>query len=136
MRDTVHFSPDVFDRICRLCDGDFSDFSVLVVGDIMLDKYISGKVKRISPEAPVPVFLMEGQYSVLGGAGNVVTNLRKLGVAASFIGRVGDDAEGLSVESMLLECGASVPLLVKSGVTSVKARLLGNGHQQMMRLDR
>ena len=136
MRDTVHFSPDVFDRICKLCAGDFSDFSVLVVGDIMLDKYISGRVKRISPEAPVPVFLMEDQYSVLGGAGNVVTNLRRLGVAASFIGRVGDDAEGADVESMLNDSGASVPLLVRSGVTSVKSRLLGNGHQQMIRLDR
>ena len=136
MREAIHFSTEVLERICRLCLGGFDDFSVLVIGDIMLDKYISGKVKRISPEAPVPVFLVGEQYSVLGGAGNVVSNLLRLGVRTSFIGRVGDDAEGIVIENMLLEAGAAVPCLLKSGVSSVKARLLGNGHQQMMRLDR
>ena len=113
MGEATHFSTKVLERICRLCLGDFRDFSVLVIGDIMLDKYISGKVKRISPEAPVPVFLVGEQYSVLGGAGNVVNNLLHLGVRTSYIGRVGDDAEGSVIENMLLEAGAAVPCLLK-----------------------
>ncbi|MDO5562780.1 MAG: bifunctional heptose 7-phosphate kinase/heptose 1-phosphate adenyltransferase [Synergistaceae bacterium] len=136
MRNQTHFSPDALDKIYELCSGGFSDVKVLVVGDIMLDRYISGVVKRISPEAPVPVFLVKDEKYILGGAGNVVMNLRRLGVTTKFLGRVGDDPEGRRVAEMLKASGADSTGLVYRGCTSLKTRLVGNGRQQMMRLDR
>jgi len=135
MRNLTHFSPTVFKRIKDLCTGGFDEISVLVVGDIMLDRYISGKVKRISPEAPVPVFLVQNEYDVLGGAGSVVANLRKLGVKTSFIGRVGSDSESEYIAKMLRDIGAEESSLAYRGKSSVKTRILGNGRQQMIRLD-
>lgn len=68
-----------------------------VVGDIMLDRYVGGVVERISPEAPVPVLRVERQTAMLGGAGNVVRNLRALGAAARLAGVVGDDDAGREI---------------------------------------
>lgn len=135
MRNLTHFDPDVSKRIKTLCTGGFDEVSVLVVGDIMLDRYISGKVKRISPEAPVPVFLVKKEHDVLGGAGSVVSNLRRLGVETSFIGRVGNDRESEYIAKMLRDVGAEELSLAYRGTSSVKTRLLGNGRQQMIRLD-
>jgi bifunctional ADP-heptose synthase (sugar kinase/adenylyltransferase) len=71
--------------------------SVLVIGDVMLDRSIYGVVERISPEAPVPVLTEERDTAAPGGAGNVVRNLTALGAAVAFIAVVGDDAAGSDV---------------------------------------
>ena len=72
---------------------DFSGTAILVIGDVMLDRYLAGEVARISPEAPVPVVRLARRWSVPGGAGNVARNLSRLGVDARLAGLVGDDAE-------------------------------------------
>src|SRR5262249_51176975 len=76
---------------------------VLVVGDIMLDRFIYGGISRISPEAPVPGLRSEHTECVLGGAGNVVRNLSAVAARPSFAGVVGEDAEGETIRSMLAE---------------------------------
>ncbi|MGH7056820.1 MAG: PfkB family carbohydrate kinase, partial [Acetobacteraceae bacterium] len=68
--------------------------SVTVIGDVMLDRYLYGTVRRISPEAPVPVLAVEREALMPGGAGNVVRGLTALGAAAAFISVVGDDEAG------------------------------------------
>jgi D-beta-D-heptose 7-phosphate kinase/D-beta-D-heptose 1-phosphate adenosyltransferase len=66
---------------------------VLVIGDVMLDRYLIGDVSRISPEAPVPVVLLKSQHDRAGGAANVAANLTLLGIKTHIIGCVGDDGE-------------------------------------------
>ena len=77
------------------------DKRVLVVGDVMLDEFVWGKVSRISPEAPVPVVQVTGQSFHLGGAGNVAANVRTLGGAAALVGLVGRDAAAAGVDLSL-----------------------------------
>jgi len=72
---------------------DFDGIRVLVVGDVMLDAYIAGQTRRISPEAPVPVVSVEQRWFVPGGAANVARNLARLGVDAALVGLVGRDAD-------------------------------------------
>src|ERR1700678_4605471 len=79
--------------------------SVLVVGDVMLDEWIWGTVSRISPEAPVPVVAVDDHSFTLGGAGNVVKNLRALGVEVTFAATVGQDGCADQVRSLLNESG-------------------------------
>ncbi len=108
-----------------------------VVGDIMLDRYVGGVVERISPEAPVPVLRVERQTAMLGGAGNVVRNLRALGAAARLAGVVGDDDAGREIRARLREDGPAVGFFLAtedSRRTSVKTRFLA-GNQQLMRAD-
>ena len=109
---------------------------VLVVGDLMLDRFTYGKVERISPEAPVPVFQIREQKEMLGGAGNVVANLRALGCSVSVVGLVGRDTDGDRVERMLKECGAK-PMLFRPAdfPTIVKMRLIASG-SHLSRVDR
>ena len=66
----------------------------LVIGDIMLDRFIYGKVERISPEAPVPIFRYDHEKEMLGGAGNVVANITSIGSKCDFLGVIGNDPEG------------------------------------------
>ena len=73
----------------------------LVVGDLMLDRYLWGKVERISPEAPVPVVLIEKDTVCPGGASNVAANLISLGVSCALIGCVGNDADGTQLKDVL-----------------------------------
>lgn len=109
---------------------------VLVVGDLMLDRFTYGKVERISPEAPVPVFQICEQKEMLGGAGNVVANLRALGCSVSVVGLAGRDADGDRVEKMLKECGARPMLFRPAGFpTIVKMRLIASG-SHLSRVDR
>lgn len=121
--------------IKSLLSGGFANFPVIVVGDVMLDHYISGGVDRISPEAPVPVIRVKNDRYVLGGAGNVVMNLRGLGVPVKIFGRIGDDHAGDKVLNLLNDAGAE-PELFKTGATILKTRVLGDGRQQMLRIDR
>lgn len=109
---------------------------VVVVGDVMLDRFISGTVERISPEAPIPIFKVTGETRMLGGAGNVVRNLATLGAATHFVGVIGNDRTGDEVASLLdQEDRATASLLTDDArPTTLKARYVAAG-QQMLRAD-
>lgn len=113
---------------------EFEKKKIVVIGDIMLDKYVSGKVVRISPEAPVPVIIVESEIYELGGAGNVSNNVLSLGGEAILFGFIGDDSEGEIVKK-LLEENKVKNYLGHNHRTTVKERIIG-GHQQIVRCDR
>jgi D-beta-D-heptose 7-phosphate kinase/D-beta-D-heptose 1-phosphate adenosyltransferase len=110
---------------------------VFVVGDLVLDEYIEGRVTRISPEAPVPVILEEGRRWVLGGAGNVAANVAAIGAKARLCGRVGEDGEAILVRGLCAQEGidASAVVTDRATPTTRKTRLLA-GYQQLARIDR
>jgi D-beta-D-heptose 7-phosphate kinase/D-beta-D-heptose 1-phosphate adenosyltransferase len=110
---------------------------IIVVGDVMLDHYIMGRVRRISPEAPVPVVEHENDRFLPGGAANVARNLAALGARVHLYGAVGRDIYAGILRRALAEGGSRHGLLVpESGrPTTVKTRLLA-GHQQVVRIDR
>ena len=110
---------------------------ILVLGDIMLDEYISGEVKRISPEAPVPILNFTKQKVVLGGAGNVAHNLANLYSNVLIATIVGDDSPGEKLEKLLNQVGISTKFILKSKYvnTTHKTRFLSKG-SQLMRLDK
>jgi rfaE bifunctional protein kinase chain/domain len=109
---------------------------VFVMGDVMLDTYLTGEALRISPEAPVPVVRIEQTRHLLGGAGNVALNIAALAGKASLVGIVGSDAEGRRLESMLRDARVDSRLVVSDDrPTTQKTRVLAR-HQQMIRLDR
>lgn len=108
---------------------------VLVVGDVMLDKYYYGEVARISPEAPVPINHIINTKQTLGGAANVAHNLALLGCQTSIAGFIGDDHHGQTLVDKLLDLDIDYFNLVHtSRPTTTKIRIIG-GHQQMLRLD-
>ncbi len=108
---------------------------VLVVGDVMLDKYYFGEVTRISPEAPVPITHVLKTKDQLGGAANVAHNLALLGCATSIAGFVGDDHYGETLAEKLISRGIEYFDLIRTAhPTTTKIRIIG-GHQQMLRLD-
>jgi len=119
----------------QLCLGKFAQLRAVVVGDFMLDRYISGSVGRISPEAPVPVIKFTDEKFVPGGAGNVVANLVGLGVSVTVVGRVGKDAYGNKLLSLRAMKNVDTSLIVENDITTVKTRILGDGRQQILRLD-
>jgi D-beta-D-heptose 7-phosphate kinase/D-beta-D-heptose 1-phosphate adenosyltransferase len=110
---------------------------VLVLGDVMLDEFLWGRVARISPEAPVPVVEVERQSYHLGGAGNVASNLRSLGGEAVVAAVVGRDAAAETLRASLRRAGiASTLVVADSGrPTTVKTRIVAH-HQQVVRADR
>jgi D-beta-D-heptose 7-phosphate kinase/D-beta-D-heptose 1-phosphate adenosyltransferase len=110
----------------------FSAKKVIVLGDLMLDRYIWGDVSRISPEAPVPVVEVKKDTVSLGGAGNVVQNLASLGAQAVLTGIVGDDPEGRWVRDKA--AGSRGVFLDRSRSTTVKTRIIAH-HQQVVRVD-
>ncbi len=114
----------------------FRPFRALLLGDFMLDAYTTGRVKRISPEAPVPVMEVLKQESRPGGAGNVALNLAALGGSVIAMGRIGPDAQGLELKEGLAKSGVDVEeLLIEHGLgTPVKTRLIADS-QQLLRLD-
>ena len=114
----------------------FADMEILVLGDVMLDRFIWGAVRRISPEAPVPVVEVARETSMLGGAGNVLRNLRSLGARASLCGVVGDDEPGRRIDALLNEIGVASDGLVKTmnRNTTVKTRIVAHS-QQVVRVD-
>ena len=115
----------------------FPNTRVLVIGDIIMDEYIWGDVSRISPEAPVPVVDVKRETKMLGGAGNVVSNIASLGGEAILCGVVGDDSRGRQVLKMLKILGASTEgILQEPGrPTTIKTRVVAQ-HQQVVRVDR
>ena len=110
---------------------------VLCIGDVMLDHYIYGQVERVSPEAPIPVLWIEREMKTLGGAGNVLRNLRALGASSSFISVVGNDEAGREIGRLVeAQDGAEAHVLVQPHrTTTVKTRYIG-ANQQLLRADR
>lgn len=110
---------------------------VLVIGDLMLDRYLWGEVERISPEAPVPVVLLDKETESAGGAANVAANLVGLGVPTRLIGYVGADEQGSRLKRAIDNAGIDTRAILHAEThpTIAKTRIIG-GHQQMMRLDR
>jgi D-beta-D-heptose 7-phosphate kinase / D-beta-D-heptose 1-phosphate adenosyltransferase len=115
---------------------------ILLVGDVMLDRYLWGDVERISPEAPIPILRVGRQEHRLGGAGSVASMLATLGAQSILAAVVGDDVEGRIVRELLdnLDVNRRLVLTVADRCTTVKERLLGRAQQryphQMMRVDR
>jgi len=113
----------------------YKKVKVLVIGDIMLDRFVYGSVKRISPEAPVPILKAMEEKLVLGGAGNVAANLVALGCQTVFAGVIGKDKWGKKLSELLTEAGVNAYLLkLENYPTIVKTRLISNGNH-MLRVD-
>lgn len=113
----------------------FDQAKVLVVGDVMLDRYWHGATSRISPEAPVAVVKVENTEDSPGGAGNVALNIAALGAAGSLVGVVGDDDPGKELEARLNAAGVFCDFQkVQSKPTVTKLRVISR-HQQLIRLD-
>ena len=122
-------------QLSRVVESSFGRPNVLVVGDVMLDKYVWGDVDRISPEAPVPVLRTTRQSQQAGGAANVAMNLSGLGARTTLVGIGGDDDDQRALDKLLLEGGITVSMVARPGSpTTTKLRILA-GHQQMLRLD-
>ena len=114
------------------------DLKILVIGDIMLDRYIIGTVDKISPEAPVPVVNVTKEYSTLGGCGNVVANLCTLGANIKVIAKVGDDEAANEIMNHLDELRVERNLvLVPEICTTEKIRIIAEHREmQMLRIDK
>jgi D-beta-D-heptose 7-phosphate kinase/D-beta-D-heptose 1-phosphate adenosyltransferase len=110
---------------------------VVCVGDLMLDRYVEGRVSRLSPEAPIPVLEVQHESAMLGGAGNVLRNLAALGVASEFVAAIGVDRAGRELASLVAKEPHVTPRLVSipDRETSVKTRFVA-GNQQLLRADR
>ena len=113
---------------------DFTRSRILVVGDIILDKYFHGSVSRISPEAPVPVVLKHYEKTVPGGAANVANNLQKLRANVVLVGIAGNDNNGWLLSSILKEENIDTDVVMGENPTVTKIRIIGE-HQQICRLD-
>ncbi len=114
----------------------FSNLKILVVGDLMLDRYVTGTVSRISPEAPVPVVCVTDETCRPGGAANVALNIQKLGAKALVVGLVGNDENAITLTGILKGDGISIGNIVVSEVcrTTVKTRVVAE-RQQVVRVD-
>jgi D-beta-D-heptose 7-phosphate kinase / D-beta-D-heptose 1-phosphate adenosyltransferase len=121
--------------ILNLLEGGFSRLKILVVGDIMLDRYIHGEVERISPEAPVPVIRHAQRYERAGGAANVAMNLAGLGCGTVLAGFWGEDTEKAELRALLDHVGVDTVGVVTSSLPTIsKTRIVGR-MQQLLRLD-
>src|SRR5438046_7113680 len=115
---------------------DFSNATILCLGDVMLDRFAYCDTERISPEAPVPILLLQRTQSMLGGAGNVARNIAALGGKAVLLGLLGGDAAAGEVRALI----EATPGLIDRNVTSArrptvrKTRYIA-GHQQLLRID-
>lgn len=114
----------------------FNSLRVLIVGDVMLDAYVWGKVERISPEAPVPVVVAHRREYRLGGAGNVILNVHALGAEPIICSVIGQDTEALNLLSELEKRGLRTDGILQSPdrITTVKERIIA-GSQQVVRVD-
>ena len=122
--------------VIELLTEKITHLRIAVIGDVMLDRYAYGEVRRISPEAPVPVTRVKRLTSVLGGAGNVAANLAGLGVQVYVAGMTGEDDHRRVLEKKLRELGVDYSGLIASPKRSTitKMRIIG-ARQQMLRLD-
>ncbi len=124
------------EKIERLFEN-FQNKKILVLGDLMLDRYLWGVVSRISPEAPVPVVEIEREFARLGGAANVGNNVKALGGTPYLVGIIGDDNSGNEILSILSENQLPVEGIVRDPQrpTTVKTRVIAH-HQHVVRTDR
>lgn len=114
---------------------EFNAARIIVIGDVMLDRYWSGQATRISPEAPVPVVKVKSIEDRIGGAANVALNIAKLGGQVTLLGVIGDDAEGEIVQRLLEAEGVVCDFVVQKSLRSIcKLRVMAQ-HQQLIRLD-
>lgn len=116
--------------------ADFTGLKALVIGDIMIDSYIWGKVERISPEAPVPVVSVTKRENRLGGAANVALNLQALGATPLLCSITGNDQKGTEFTGLLQNNLMSTAGILRSDnrITTTKFRIIGNNYQ-MLRVD-
>ena len=114
----------------------FEDVKVLIIGDVMVDSYLWGKVSRISPEAPVPIVAVDKRENRLGGAANVALNVQALGATPILCSVIGVDEKGSLFLEMMREQKLTNKGILKSRgrITTVKTRVIGNNHQ-MLRVD-
>ncbi len=125
----------MIDELKKFVLNDVDACKVLVVGDVMLDKYYFGEVTRISPEAPVPIAHVTQVKETLGGAANVVHNLALLGCQTSIVAQIGHDIHGEKLLTTLKNRGVNFSGVIEtSKPTTTKIRVI-SGHQQMIRLD-
>ncbi len=115
--------------------SEFRSKKILVIGDIILDRYIWGKVNRISPEAPVPVVEVTDENYLLGGASNVANNIISLGGHATLLGVAGNDRAGEILMRMIEQRSIKSCIYYGSRPTTVKTRVIAHG-QQVVRFDR
>ncbi|HSY62551.1 MAG TPA: bifunctional ADP-heptose synthase [Cytophaga sp.] len=114
----------------------FRTFNVLIIGDVMIDSYLWGKVERISPEAPVPILQVEKREIRPGGAANVALNVKSLGATPLLCGLVGNDTDGTNFLKILQDNNLPTEGIVSSNdrVTTIKHRIISNAHH-MLRVD-
>jgi D-glycero-beta-D-manno-heptose-7-phosphate kinase len=126
----------------NLQDVDFSGVRVVLVGDLVLDRFVHGTTRRVSREAPVPVIQFEREELAPGGAANCAANIASLGGQVSVVGLLGDDVHGDALRRLLDDLGVDTSGIVctPGRLTTVKTRVLAGGqgtvHQQVLRLDR
>ncbi len=123
---------DKYSRIFR----DFQDLNILILGDVMIDAYLFGRVDRISPEAPVPIVSVHKREERLGGAANVALNIKSLGGTPWLCSVIGKDPKGAIFTGLLKEQGIESPGVVqsKNRITTTKFRIIGN-NSQLLRVD-
>lgn len=121
--------------VLGLLEGGFHRLKLLVVGDLMLDRYILGEVDRISPEAPVPILRHAQRYERPGGAANVAMNLAGLGCQVVLAGFWGDDAEKTALQMALETAGIDTTGVVTGGLPTISKTRIMSGQRQLLRLD-
>jgi rfaE bifunctional protein kinase chain/domain len=134
---TIAQIPDITPgRAHELIDR-FASRRITVVGDVMLDRFVIGRVSRVSPEAPVPVVVFEQEEFRLGGAANVANNLRELGAAVELIGVIGNDESGTLIKNELAAKGIASTGLITDPErrTTTKMRVVTTRNQQVSRID-
>ena len=114
----------------------FDNLRVLIIGDVMLDSYVWGRVERISPEAPVPIVTVDRRERRLGGAGNVLLNVQALGAQAIICSVIGTDLAGDQLEQELCDRGLNCDGLIRSNsrITTIKERIIASA-QHVVRVD-
>ncbi len=122
-------------KVLDLLEAGFGKLRVLVVGDVMIDRYIVGDVERISPEAPVPVLRQSREYSRPGGAANVAMNLAGLGLQTSLVGYVGTDAHAAELKQLMMASGVDSSGLVEWGLPTIAKTRVISRTQQLIRID-
>lgn len=122
-------------KVLALLEGGFRSLRVLVVGDVMIDRYIVGDVERISPEAPVPVLRQASQYARPGGAANAAMNLAGLGLQTVLAGLVGEDAAAAELRELLHAAAVDDAGLVAAALPTITKTRVVSRTQQLVRID-
>lgn len=131
-----HTEPERFLRQSALLDA-FASKKILVIGDVMLDRYVSGTVTRISPEAPVPIVHASKEWETVGGAANSAHNVRILGAKVTLIGVVGKDSAARRMRDLCKAQKISTKFFANAATMTIqKERIVNQAQQQIVRIDR